>query len=167
MQKYKPTLALPSRPVQNINQLPVTAPHRGLNIYTQYCSNGDAGQTLQPSQAIPSTNKPLLNEHKALGKLLLDYLNSPSAGVAQVPNQFKALPNWTLNVGTKNVIGVDTTRVSSQKRRANDIPETEIRSFKKSRGTGSSMHTPLSSIQGLKSVKEDGENSFESEEEGD
>ena len=49
------------------------------------------------------------------------------------------------------------------------MPETEIRSSKKSRGTGSSMYTPLSSIQlqGLKSVKEDGENSFESEEEED
>ena len=101
MKKYEPTLALPSRPVQNINQLPVTAPRRGLNIYTQYCSNGDAGQTLQTSQAIPSTNQPLLNEHKALGKLLLDYLNSPSTGVAQVPNQFKALPNVTLNVGAR------------------------------------------------------------------
>ena len=68
-------------------------------------------------------------------------------------------------VGAKNVIDVDTTRVSSRRRRANDMPETEIRSSKKSRGTGSSMHTPLSSIQGLKSVKEDGENSFESEDE--
>ena len=95
----------------------------------------------------------------------MDYLDSPSAGVAQVSNQFKALPNVTFNAGAKNVIGVDTTRVSSLKRRANDMPETEIRSSKKSRGTGSSMRTPLSStIQGLNSVKEDGEKSFESEE---
>ena len=101
MQKYKPTLALPFRLVQNINQLPVTAPPRGLNIYTHYGSNGDAGLTVQPSQAIPSTNQPLLNEYKALGKLLFDYLNSPSAGVAQVPNQFKALPNVTLDVGAR------------------------------------------------------------------
>ena len=62
---------------------------------------------------------------------------------------------------------MDTSRVSSRKRRANDMPETETPSSKKSRGTGSSMYTPLSSIQGLKSVKEDGENSFEEEEEGD
>ena len=103
MEKYGPTLALPSRLVRN-NQLPVTAPPTGLNIHTQYCSNGDTDQTVQPSQAIPSTNQPLLNEHKALGKLLLGYLNSPSAGVAQVPNQFKALPNVTFNV-PKSAIG--------------------------------------------------------------
>ena len=139
----------------------MTATHKRPNITTKY-HKGNTGKTAQPSQ---DTNRPLLNEYAALGELLSDYIDGPSAAVAQVPNQFKALPNVTLNVGTKNVIGVDTTRVSSQKRRANDMPETEIRSSKKSRGTGSSMRTPLSStIQGLNSVKEDGEKSFESEE---
>ena len=161
MQKYKPTLS--SRPIESTGKRPGT--YEVEDPRMKFRSRGKTGQTLQSLQAAPSTNRPLLNEHAALADLLMDYLDSPSAGVAQVSNQFKALPNVTLNVGAKNVIGVDTTRVSSQKRRANDMPETEIRSSKKSRGTGSSMRTPLSStIQGLNSVKEDGEKSFESEE---
>ena len=67
-------------------------------------------------------------------------------------------------VGAKNVIDVDTTRVSSRRRRANDMPETEIRSSKKSRGAGSSIRTPLSSdTQVLNPIKGDGEDSFGSE----
>ena len=108
MEKYKPTL-----PSRLVSQRPVTAPHKRLNITAKYHSKGNTGKTVQPSQAIPSTNQPLLNEYAALGKLLSDYIDGPSAAVAQVPNQFKALPDVTFNYGAKNVIGVDTFRVRS------------------------------------------------------
>ena len=108
MEKYKPTL-----PSRLVSQRPVTAPHKRLNITAKYHSKGNTSRTVQPSQAIPSTNQPLLNEYAALGKLLSDYIDGPSAAVAQVSNQFKALPNVTFNYGAKNVIGVDTFSVRS------------------------------------------------------
>ena len=109
MEKYEPTLS--SGPIESTGKRPGT--YEVEDPRMKFRSRGKTGQTLQSLQAAPSTNRPLLNEHAALASLLIHYLNSPSEGVAQVPNQFKALPNVTFNYGAKNVIGVDTFRVRS------------------------------------------------------
>ena len=111
MKKYEPTLS--SRRIESTGRGPGTASQNIDDPRMKFRSRGKTGQTLQSLQAAPSTNRPLLNEHAALADLLMDYLDSPSAGVAQVSNQFRALPNVTFNVGTKNVIGVDTFHVTS------------------------------------------------------
>ena len=111
MKKYEPTLS--SRRIESTGRRPGTASQNIDDPRMKFRSRGKTGQTLQSLQAAPSTNRPLLNEHAALASLLIHYLNNPSEGVAQVPNQFKALPNVTFNYGTKNVIGVDTFRVRS------------------------------------------------------
>ena len=109
MQKYKPTLS--SRPIESTGKRPGT--YEVDDPRMKFRLRGKTGQTIQSLRAAPLTNRPLLNEHAALADLLMDYLDSPSAGVAQVSNQFRALPNVTFNVGTKNVIGVDTFHVTS------------------------------------------------------
>ena len=158
LEKYKPALSESRRAEsaeQESDSCELHTPTTGFH------SDDSADESDEP---FTLTKKPVLDSHKALGVLLTRCLKAAWTGTARVPNQFKALPNWTPNAGTNNAIGMDTSRLSSQKRRANDMPETKVRPSKKSRGTGSSMHTPLSSIQGLDSVKEDEENRFELEE---
>ena len=106
MQKYKPIL--PSSTLVEILLEP--ARHKCVKPRLRFAATRRA---VQSSRTIPLTNRPVLDYHIALGSLLDRYLEGPRVGKAQVPNQFKALPNWTLNVGAKNIIGVDTFRVRS------------------------------------------------------
>ena len=96
MQKYKPSLS--SRPIESTARGPGTASQNIDDPRMRFNLGGATDQTVQSLQAAPSTNRPLLNKHAALAGLLIHYLNSPSEGVAQVPSQFKALPNVTFNV---------------------------------------------------------------------